>query len=59
MLTEAFTRADPKSAKRKSSHHCLFVLLGSSLIKAARKMLVKMKPDDDPQRKAGQLRRER
>jgi hypothetical protein len=29
-LREAFTRADPKSAKRLSSNQCLFALLGSA-----------------------------
>ncbi len=37
----AIMRADPKRAKRQSSHECLFALLGSALAKAARKMLVK------------------
>jgi len=37
---------DPKSAKRKSSHQCLFVLLGSLRIKASSKTLVKLTPDD-------------
>jgi len=35
-------RADPKSAKRLSSHWCLFALLGSTLPKAAHKTLVKL-----------------
>jgi len=34
-------RADPKSAKRQSSHQCIFAILGSALSKAARKMVVK------------------
>jgi len=34
-------RADPKSAKRQSSHQCLFALLGSAGVKAAGKTLVK------------------
>jgi len=40
-LRKAFTYEDPKSAKRQSSHQCLFALLGSMHAKAARKMLVK------------------
>jgi len=38
----AFMPADPKSAKRQSSHQCLFALLGSMRAKAACKMLVKL-----------------
>ncbi len=38
---EAFTCTDPKSTKRWSSYQCLFELLESALVKAARKMLVK------------------
>ncbi len=38
-LLKAFTRADPKSVKRQSSHQCLIVLLVSAL-KEACKMLV-------------------
>jgi len=39
MLTlAAFMIADSKSAKRPSSHKCLFALLGSVCVKAARKM---------------------
>jgi len=41
-LHAVFMRADLKSAKRKSSHHCLFELLGSLRVKATHKMLVKM-----------------
>ncbi len=40
-LPKTFTCKDPKSTKRLSSHQCLFALLGSSLVKAACKMLVK------------------
>jgi len=43
-LSITFTRADPKSTKRQSSHQCLCALLGSALIKAACKMLVKSTP---------------
>jgi len=44
-LCAALTRKDPKSVKRQSSHLCLFALLGSSHIKAAPKMLMKLTPD--------------
>jgi len=37
-------RADPKSIKIQSSHQYLFALLGSMVIKAARKTLVKLTP---------------
>jgi len=37
--TTTFMRSDPKSAKRQSSHQCLF---GYALTKAACKMLVKL-----------------
>jgi len=40
-LGAAFTHSDPKSAKKQSSDQCLLALLGSSLVKAACKMLVK------------------
>jgi len=40
----AFTCADPKSTKKQSSHQCLFALLGSAHVKAARKTLVKLIP---------------
>jgi len=43
-LLAAFPCTDPKSAKRQSCHQCLFVLLGSLRITAARKMLVKLTP---------------
>jgi len=36
-LLEAFMHTDSKSAKRQSSHQCLFALLGSPSAKAARK----------------------
>jgi hypothetical protein len=45
-LREAFTCQDPKSAKRQSSHQCLFALLGPACAKAAHKMLVKSTSDD-------------
>ncbi len=41
ILCEAFTHTDPKSAKRYSSHQCLFTLLESLSVKAACKTLVK------------------
>jgi len=40
----AFTHADHKSAKRKSSHQCLFALLGSLSKNAAHKILAKLTP---------------
>jgi len=39
-LRAAFMLADPKSAKRQSSHQCLFALLVSVRVKAVHKMLV-------------------
>jgi len=41
ILWPAFTRVDPKSAKR---HWCLFVSLGSACVKALHKTLVKLTP---------------
>jgi len=35
LLIKAFMPADSKSAKRQSSHQCLFVLLGYLHVKAA------------------------
>jgi hypothetical protein len=46
ILLVAFKCEDPKSVKIQSSCHYLFVLLGSASIKANRKMLVKLTPDD-------------
>jgi len=37
-------REDPKIEKRRSSHRCLFALLGSACVKAASKTLVKLTP---------------
>jgi len=34
-LQAAFKCEDPKSAKRQSSHECLFVILGSAHVKAS------------------------
>ncbi len=42
ILCAAVTRADPKSAKICSQAISLFVLLGSELVKTARKMLMNM-----------------
>ncbi len=44
ILPEAFTSADHK---KYWQFDCIFSLLGSLCVKAACKMLVKMKPDDD------------
>ncbi len=41
-LCAAFTLADPKSAKRQSSHQCLFSLLGTEGTKAASKAVGKI-----------------
>ncbi len=41
-IRKAIMHADPKSVKRQSSHEYLFSLLGSTLVKAAGKMLVKL-----------------
>ncbi len=43
-LRNAFTRADLKSVNIKSSCHNLFALLGSELVKAVHKMLMKSTP---------------
>jgi len=40
----AIMRADPKSAKKTYGLNVFFVLLGSKRVKAARRMLVKLKP---------------
>ena len=45
ILQAAFTRADPKSAKKTVKLSSFFALFGSGHIKAARKMLVKLTPD--------------
>jgi len=42
VLRAAFTRPDPKWAKRQSSHQCLFALLGPTRVKASCKMLMKL-----------------
>ena len=42
VLQAAFTRADPKSAKKTVKLSCFFALLGSARVKAARRMLVKL-----------------
>ncbi len=43
-LYATFTCADPKRAKRLSSHQCIFALLESARVKNARKMMVKLTP---------------
>jgi len=43
-LCKAFTQEDHKSARRQSSHQCLFALLESSCTKTVHKMLVKSTP---------------
>ena len=43
-LRAAFTRADPKSAIKLLNLTVFFVLLGSSSIKDARRMLMKLTP---------------
>jgi len=42
ILQAAFTHTYHKSAKRLSSHECLFPLMGSVCSKAARKTLAKL-----------------
>jgi len=42
ILRAAFTRADPKNAKKLFNLTVFFALLGSSRVKAARRMLVKL-----------------
>ena len=44
ILRAVFTHADPKSAKKTVKLSRCFVLLGSSHVKAARRMLVKLTP---------------
>jgi len=44
VLKAAFTLADPKSTKKTDGLTVCFALLGSVLIKASRKMLVKSTP---------------
>jgi len=51
MFMSAFICTVHKSAKRQSSHQCIFVLLGSSQVKAACKMLVKSTPSVKAARK--------
>ena len=41
ILQEAFTRADPKSAKKTVKLSSFIALLGSARVKAARRMLLK------------------
>jgi len=42
ILRAAFKCKDPKSAKRQSHHQYLLALLGSTRVKASRKMLMKL-----------------
>ncbi len=44
MFTHSFYSGRSQKQKRQSSHQCLFLLLGSSQLNAARKMLVKLTP---------------
>ena len=44
VLRAAFTRADPKSAKKTVKLSSFFALLGSASVKAARRTLVKLNP---------------
>jgi hypothetical protein len=46
VLSKAFTRPDPKSAKIQSSHQ-FFRPLGSTSVKTAHKKLMKLTPDRD------------
>jgi hypothetical protein len=45
VLYGAFTHADPKNVKIQLSCQYLFTLLGSALVKAARRTLMKLTPD--------------
>ena len=45
ILRAAFTRADPKSAKKTVKLSSFIALLGSARVKAARRTLVKLTPD--------------
>ena len=45
ILQAAFTRADPKIAKKTVKFSSFIALLGSSHVKAARRTLVKLTPD--------------
>jgi len=45
VLRAAFTLKDPKSRKIQASRQYLIVLLGSSNVEAANKMLMKLTPD--------------
>ena len=47
VLRTAFTRVDPKSAKKIDNMTVFFARLGSVSIKAARKMSVKLTPEVD------------
>jgi hypothetical protein len=45
VLRTAFTLTDPKSVKKTIKWSSMFTLLGSTIVKAARKTLVKLTPD--------------
>jgi len=45
VLRASFTREDPKCTKRQSSQ-CIYALVGPARLKAARKMLMKLKPGE-------------
>ncbi len=48
ILRAAFTRADPESAKKTVKLLVCFTLLGSALVKAARRTLMKLTPGQTP-----------
>jgi hypothetical protein len=58
VLREAFTCQIPESVTFQLSHQCLFTLLGSACIKAARKTLMKLTPTNmnDAQKKVDEIR---
>ena len=47
VLRADFTHADPKSAKKTVKSSSFFALSGSASIKAARRMLVKLTPENE------------
>ena len=55
ILRAAFTRADPKSAKKLLELNDFFSLLGSAPVKAAHRMLVKLTPIEVVQLKQVQI----
>ncbi len=44
VLRTAFTHVDPESLRIQLGHQCLFMLLGSTSVKAVRRMLMKLSP---------------